>query len=66
MINDPVYCQLSYNSSLSNAFKLILEQNVKQSLGELKAAAGKDIAEHAMRPAKVIPDSIVMVSYSHC
>jgi hypothetical protein len=37
---------------------------VKLFLVEMKAAIGKDIAEHIMRLAKVISASIVMVSYS--
>ena len=33
-------------------------------LKEMKAATGKDIAEHVIRPAKVIPTSLVTVSYA--
>jgi len=66
MMNDPLYGQISYNSSLSNAFKLKLGHNVQLLLREMKAATGKDIAEHVMRPAKVIPTSLVTVSYAHC
>jgi len=40
MINDPLYGQISYNSSLSNAFKLKLGQNVKLFLVEMTAATG--------------------------
>jgi hypothetical protein len=62
MINDPLYGQISYNSSLSNAFNSKLRHNVKLCLIDLKAATGKNIAEHVMRLAKVIPASLVMVS----
>jgi len=66
MMNDPLYSQISYNSSLSNAFKLKLGHNVNPFLVEMKAATGNDIAEHVMRPAKVIPASLVLVSYAQC
>jgi len=64
MMNDPLYGQISYNSSLSNAFKLKLGHDVKQFLVEMKAATGKDIAEHVIRPVKVIPTSLLPVSYA--
>jgi hypothetical protein len=38
MLNDPLYGQISYNSSLSNAFKLKLGHNVQLFLIEMKAA----------------------------
>jgi hypothetical protein len=66
MMNDPLYGQISYNSSLSNAFKLKLGHDVQLFLVEMTAATGKEIAENVMRPAKVIPASIVTVSYDHC
>jgi len=66
MMNDPLYGQISYNSSLSNAFKLKLGQNVKQFLVEMKSATGRDIAEHITRPAKEIPARLVTVSYARC
>ena len=66
IMNDPIYGQISYNSSLSNAFKLKLGHDVQLFLIEMKAATGKEIAEHVMRPAKVIPASLVTVSYAHC
>ena len=66
MMNDPLYGQISYNSSLSNAFKSKLGHNVNLFLVELKAVTGKDNAEHVMRPAKVILASIVLVHYAHC
>ena len=44
---------------------LKLGHNVQQLLLQMKAATGKDIAEHVMRPAKVIPACLVMVSYAH-
>jgi hypothetical protein len=64
MMNDPLYGQISYNSSLSNNFKLKLGHNVQLFLIEMKAATGKEIAEHVMRLAKVIPTSLVTVSYA--
>ena len=66
MMNDPLYGHISYNSSLANASKCKLEYNEKLFLVEMKAATGKEIAEHVMRPAKVIPASLVTVSYAHC
>jgi hypothetical protein len=65
-MNDPLYGQIPYNSSLSNTFKLKLWHNVKLFLIEMMAATGKDIAEHVMRPAKVIPTSIFKESDAHC
>ena len=64
MRNDPLYVQISYNSSLSNAFKLKLGHDVKLYLVEMKAATGQDIAEHVIRPVKVIPASLLAVSYA--
>jgi hypothetical protein len=66
MMNDSLYGQISYNSSLSNAFKLKLGHDVQLFLVEMKAVTGKVIAEHVMRPAKVFPASLVTVSYAHC
>jgi len=66
MMNDPLYGQISYNSSLSNAFKLKLGHDGQLLLVEMKAATGKEIAKHEMRPAKVIPASLGIVSYAHC
>jgi hypothetical protein len=63
-MNDPLYGQISYNSFLSNAFKFKLGHNVKQFMLEMKAATRTDIAEHVMRPAMVIPASLVTVSYA--
>jgi len=51
MMNNPVYDQISYNSCLSNAFKLKLEPNLKQILVEMRAATGKDDVEHVIRLA---------------
>jgi len=64
MMNDRLYGQISYNSSLSNAFKLKLGYDGKLFLVEMKAATGKDIAEHIIRPVKVIPASLVPVSFA--
>jgi hypothetical protein len=66
MMNVPLCSQISYNSSFSNAFKLKEEHDVQQLLAEMKAATGKDMAEHIMRPAEVIPVSLVMENYAHC
>jgi hypothetical protein len=55
--------QISYNIALSNGFKSALEYNLKLFLVEMKAATRKDIAEHVIRLAKVIPASVIMVSY---
>jgi len=44
MMNDPLYGNISFNSSLSNAFMLKLEHNVKLFLVEMKSATGKNIA----------------------
>ena len=65
-MNDPLSGQISYNSSHLNAFKLKLGHNVQLLLIEMKAATGKEIAEHVMRRAKVIPASHVTVSSAHC
>jgi len=64
MMNDHLSGQISYNSSLSNAFKLKLGHDVKLFLVEMKEATGKDIAEYIIRPVKVIPTSVVPVSYA--
>jgi hypothetical protein len=37
-MNGPLYGQISYNSSLSNAFKLKLRDDVKLFLVEMKTA----------------------------
>jgi len=65
MINDPLYGQISYNSSLSNDFKLNLGQDVKLFLVQMKPATGKEIAEHIRRPGKEIAVSLVIVRYAH-
>ena len=64
MMNDPLYGQISYNSYLSNVFKLKLGHDVKLFLVDMNAATGKDIAEHIIRPVKVIPASFLPVSYA--
>ena len=65
-MNDPLYGQISYNSSLSNAFKLKLGHDVQLLLIVMKAVTGKDTTEHVMRPAKVIPASLHTGSYALC
>jgi len=62
MMNNPLYGQISFNSSLSNAFKLKLGHNLKLFLVEMKAVTRMHIAQQVMRPAKVIPTSHGMVS----
>jgi len=64
MVNDHLSGQISYNSSLSNASKLKLGHNVKRFLLEMKVVTGKDIVEHINRLVKVIPASLVQVSYA--
>ena len=64
LMNDLQYGQISFNSSCSNAFKLKLGHHLKLFLVEMKAATGRDIAEHVMKPAKVIPATLVTVSYA--
>jgi hypothetical protein len=59
MITDPIYGQISYNCCLSNAFKLKLGHDPIIFLVETKRATVKEIAEHAIRQAKVIPASPV-------
>jgi hypothetical protein len=63
MLNNPLYDQISYNSSLSNAFKLKLGHTVQLFLVEMKAATGKDIAEQVIGLAKAIPAGLVTVRY---
>jgi hypothetical protein len=57
MITDPINGQILYNSDLSDAFKLKLGHDPKIFLVQRKRAPGKEIAEHVIRPAKVIPAS---------
>jgi len=64
MMNDHPSGQIWYNSFISNTFELKLGHDVKLLLVEMKAATGKDITEHVIRPVKVIPASLVPVSYA--
>jgi len=59
MIINPIYGQISYNCSLSNAFKLKLRHNPETFLVNMKRATGKGVAEQVMRSAKVIPTRCV-------
>jgi len=59
MINDPIYGEISYNCCLSNAFKWKLGHNVKIFGAEMMRVTGKEIAEHGIRPTKVIRASRV-------
>ena len=65
MLNDPIYWKLSYNSCIPNVSTLKLEHNLKLSLGEMRSAIGKEIAEHILRPGKIIPASNVRASCVH-
>jgi len=64
MMNDCLYGQISYNSSLSDAVQLKLGHNLKLFLIEMKAATGKDNAEYVIGPAKEMPTSLVPISYA--
>jgi len=64
ILNDPVYSQTQYNSCLSDVFKLKQGYNYKLFWIEMKAATGKDIAEHLIRPAKLLPAHLVLLSYA--
>ena len=64
IMNDPLYGQISYNSSLSNAFKLKQGHHVKLFLVDMKPVKGKNIVEHVMRPAKVVSASLSTVSHA--
>ena len=66
MINDPIYGQILYNCCLSNAFKLKLGHNLKIFVLEIKRATGKEIAEHVIRPTKVIPLAVLRLDVSNC
>jgi hypothetical protein len=46
IMNDALYGQISYISSLSIALKLKVGSNLKQCWVEMTAAAGKNIAKH--------------------
>jgi len=59
MIMDPIYGQISYNCCLSNAFKLKLGYDPKIFLATIKQATAMEIAEHIIRPEKVISTSRV-------
>jgi len=59
MINDPTSGQISYNSCLSNAFKMKLGHNMKICLVEIMRATGKEIGKHINRTTKVFPTSHV-------
>jgi len=64
MMNDHLYGQILYNSSLPNALILKLGHNLKLFLVEMKATTGKDIVEYIIWLAKVIPGSLITVSYA--
>jgi hypothetical protein len=64
MMNDCQSGQISLNNCLLNAFKLEPGHNVKLFWVELKAATGKNILEDIIRPAKVIPASLIPARYA--
>ena len=66
MMIDPLYGQISFNSSLSNAFKSKLGHNVKLFLAVMKAATGNNIVEHVIKPAMVIPLAWLWLVMPHC
>jgi len=59
IIMDPINDQISYNFCLSNAFKLKPGHDPKIFLVKMMRTRGQEIAEHMIRPAKVIPASRV-------
>ena len=59
MIIDHIYRQILYSCCLSNAIKLKPVHNPKIFLEEMMRATRKEIAEHVIRPVKVIPPSHV-------
>jgi len=65
MINDPTYGQISYNYCIWNGLKSKLGPNVKILLVEMMRVTGKEIAEHRIRPRKVIPAHCVKASCEH-
>jgi hypothetical protein len=64
MMNVHLYGQISFTSFLSNGVKLKLGNNQKQLLVEIKVPNGKDIAKHEISPPRVIPGSLLIVSYA--
>jgi len=66
MINNLIYSQISYNCCLSNAFKLKPGHNVKIFVVEMMRATGKEIAEHVIRPTKIIPLAVLRLDMSNC
>jgi len=59
MIMNAIYGQILYTCWLSNAFKLKLGHDTKIIVVKMMRATGKEIAEHIIIPAKVIPASHV-------
>ena len=66
IINDPIYGQISYNCCLSNAFKLKVGHNMKIFVVEMMKVTRKEIAEHVIRPTKVIPLALLRLDVSNC
>jgi len=65
-INDSIYSQILYHCCLSNASTLKLGHNLKIFMLEMKRATGKEIAEHVMRPTKVIPLALLRLDVTNC
>ena len=65
MITDLIYGQIWYCCCLSNTIRLKLRHNQKILLVETKRAIGKEIVEHIIKPAKVIPPSNVKARCVH-
>jgi len=55
LIMDPTYDRIVYDCYLWNTSKLKLGHNAKIFLVKIKRATGKEIAEHMIGPANVIP-----------
>jgi len=66
IISDSIYGLISYNSCLSNAFKLKLGHNEKIFVVEMMRATGKETAEHVIRPTKVILLAVLRLDMSNC
>jgi len=65
IIIDPIYCQISYKCCHWNSLKLKLGHNPKIFLVEMKIAQAKEIANHVLRPVKVIADSCIKARCAH-
>jgi len=64
MMMDPIFGKISYNCYVGNSFNLELRNSAKIFLVKIKRATGKEIVQHLLRPAKVIPTSCFKASYA--